>query len=101
MAAGIPQLVMPMGFDQPDNAVRTRRLGVGEIIPPNRFTPSIVAGALDRLLSSHDVAAACRRWSERIDSVASLGRTCDLIEEQYDSFGKANGLGAARRAEMR
>ena len=28
LAAGVPQLTMPLAFDQPDNATRLRRLGV-------------------------------------------------------------------------
>ena len=61
-------------------------LGVGETIPPARFTAARVANALDQLLSSDDVAAACRRWRERIDAVDAVGRACDLIEDQYDRF---------------
>jgi UDP:flavonoid glycosyltransferase YjiC (YdhE family) len=83
LAAGVPQLVMPMGFDQPDNAARAVRLGVGEAIPPARFTPARVAAALDRLLSADEVAAACRRRREKVDAEDALRRACDLIEAQY------------------
>ena len=30
LAAGVPQLVVPLAHDQPDNAVRIRHLGVGD-----------------------------------------------------------------------
>ena len=83
LAAGVPQLVMPMGFDQPDNAARLARLGVSETVPPARFTVSLVASALSRLLSSAQVAASCRCWGQRVDSSNALRQACDLIEEQY------------------
>jgi rhamnosyltransferase subunit B len=83
LGAGVPQLLMPLGFDQPDNALRTSRLGVGEVLPPERFTPPRVAAALERLLSSADVAAACKRWRARVDAAEAVGRATDLIEDQY------------------
>jgi UDP:flavonoid glycosyltransferase YjiC (YdhE family) len=84
LAAGVPQLLMPMAFDQPDNAERVTRLGVGEAIPPVRFTAERVAAALGRLLSAEQVAAACRQWRDRIDSADAVRQTCDLIEAQYE-----------------
>jgi rhamnosyltransferase subunit B len=88
LAAGVPQLVMPMGFDQPDNALRITRVGVGESILPAQFTAPRVAAALDRLLSSESVAAACRRWRQRIDGPDAVRQACDLIEAQYDAFAR-------------
>ena len=38
LAAGVPQLTMPMGFDQPDNTTRLLRLGVAGWVAPSRFT---------------------------------------------------------------
>src|SRR5207249_10540808 len=35
LAAGIPQLVLPMAWDQPDNAVRIQRLGAGHWLSAN------------------------------------------------------------------
>jgi UDP:flavonoid glycosyltransferase YjiC (YdhE family) len=57
-AAGVAQLVMPMAFDQPDNALRARRLGVARFVLPKRFTADAVAGALQELLDDPAVAAA-------------------------------------------
>jgi rhamnosyltransferase subunit B len=84
-AAGVPQLLMPMGFDQPDNAARIARLGVGEAIVPAKFTGERVAAALTRLLSSDHVASACRRWSGETNGVNGVRNSCDLLEEQYEA----------------
>ncbi len=87
LAAGVPQLLMPMGFDQPDNALRLGRLGVAEAIQPARFTPDAVASALDRLLASQAVNDACRHWRTQVDSSAAAERACELIEQQYAAHG--------------
>jgi len=83
--AGVPQLVMPLGFDQPDNGARVKRLGVGDVIRPRRFTTPIVADALKRLLEDQRVSAACRSWQGRMQAQDPLARTCDAIEELYSA----------------
>jgi UDP:flavonoid glycosyltransferase YjiC (YdhE family) len=81
LAAGIPHLVMPLAHDQPDNADRLRRLGVGRALPPARFRAPAVARALDALLASADVAARCRDYAGRIRQSRPLDEACRLIEE--------------------
>jgi UDP:flavonoid glycosyltransferase YjiC (YdhE family) len=81
LAAGAPQLVMPMSHDQPDNAARIARLGVGASLPPRRFKAPAVAQRLDKLLSSHDVAARCREVAQRFYGADPVGETCRLVEE--------------------
>ncbi len=79
-AAGIPQLIMPLGFDQPDNGARVVRLGVGETIVPASFTGSRVVSALERLLGDDRVAQQCRTWRHEIDSPAAIEAACALVE---------------------
>ncbi|UCC83538.1 MAG: glycosyltransferase [Gemmatimonadota bacterium] len=81
LAAGIPQLTMPMGFDQPDNTTRLHRLGVGAWVTPRKFTAKRVARALRALLESQETAAACRRYAEAVRSLEAVARTADLIED--------------------
>jgi UDP:flavonoid glycosyltransferase YjiC (YdhE family) len=66
LAAGIPQLVMPMAHDQPDNVARLERLGVGRSLPPKRFRAPAVVGMLGGLLESEEVAAQCRAVAGRV-----------------------------------
>lgn len=80
LAAGIPQLVMPMGFDQPDNAARLERLGVGAALPPSRWTGRAVARRLAPLLVSESTRSSCRELSRRIDFGKSTARAADAIE---------------------
>lgn len=48
--AGVPQLVMAMSHDQPDNAERLRKLGSGIALMAQDFTPERVTDELARLL---------------------------------------------------
>ncbi|MFN0079479.1 MAG: glycosyltransferase [Prosthecobacter sp.] len=62
-AAGVPQLIMAMAHDQPDNADRLERLGAGIGLSVRQFTPERVTAALSRLLNErgfHDSAAFCQ-----------------------------------------
>jgi len=78
--AGVPQLLMPMGFDQPDNAARLVRLGVGSIIAPHRFHTDTVVRQLERLLTSPDVQQACHRWRERSTAASGIEAAGDALE---------------------
>jgi rhamnosyltransferase subunit B len=80
LAAGVPQLVMPMGFDQPDNGARLVRLGVGTMIPRSQFSPPRVADALNGLLSSKTVLSKCQHWRERIAATNAVEQAAQLIE---------------------
>lgn len=82
LAAGVPQLMMPMGYDQPDNATRIRRFGVGDALPRRKFAGKAVAAKLDRLLTSVSVAAACKRVAEHFKKQADpLSQTVTFIEQ--------------------
>ncbi len=81
LAAGVPQLTMPMGFDQPDNTTRLLRLGVARWVAPSEFTGERVAPLLHTLLTDPTVASACAKYAARLENTAALDRTCDLLEE--------------------
>ena len=81
LAAGLPQLVMPMTFDQPDNAVRLARLGVARILLPERFTGLRVARDLEVLLGTNAVARRAAEIARGFEGVDPVARTCDLIED--------------------
>lgn len=80
LAAGIPHLVMPMAHDQPDNARRLQRLGVGDSLLPKAFTPQAVAQKLERLLTDSAVHSRCRELAPRVDFADALRQSCDAIE---------------------
>jgi len=66
LAAGVPQLLMPMAHDQPDQARRLKAFGVGESLNPARFRGAAVAEKLAALVSSPAVANACTGLKQRM-----------------------------------
>jgi rhamnosyltransferase subunit B len=80
LAAGIPQLTMPLGFDQPDNTTRLWRLGVARWVRPNQFTGERVAKELAPLLGDPLTAERCRHWAGEIKRSDPLRATCDALE---------------------
>jgi len=65
--AAVPQLIMPMAHDQPDNAARLTRIGAGSALSPARFTPDRVAAALNHLLHSPAVRQRCQEVAQQIE----------------------------------
>jgi rhamnosyltransferase subunit B len=80
IAAGLPQLVVPMSHDQPDNAVRIRRLGIGDFILPTEYTAVRVLEKLDRLRRPA-LKDKCQRWAADLAGSRSLEKAAGLIEE--------------------
>ncbi|MEM1013565.1 MAG: nucleotide disphospho-sugar-binding domain-containing protein, partial [Planctomycetota bacterium] len=94
-AAGIPQIVMPMAHDQPDNARRLIDLGVGGAIVPKRFKPGRLATLLKRLLNDPAVADRCRSLATKVTAHDGLARAADEVEATVSSAGVAtDGLEA-------
>ncbi len=80
LAAGIPQLIMPMSHDQPDNAHRIKRLGVGDKISRRSFQAPKVSRTLNTLLYSASVREKCQAIARRMQGDDALEATCNIID---------------------
>ena len=69
-----------MAYDQPDNAVRLKQLGVADWLSPRRFRGPAVAAKLQRLLDSPDVADQCQTLARKLEGTNALEDACDLVE---------------------
>jgi UDP:flavonoid glycosyltransferase YjiC (YdhE family) len=80
MAAGIPQLIHPLCFDQIDNGVRTKRLGVGDCLRAKRSNGKQIATALTALMTDES-RSACRQLMTRFDKTDAFATSVRLIEK--------------------
>ncbi len=80
LEAGVPQLIMPLAHDQPDNAHRVRKLGVGSFLMPRQFTSHRVAARINHLLTDPAVQTQLSAVAHRIQNVDPYGETCRHVE---------------------
>jgi UDP:flavonoid glycosyltransferase YjiC (YdhE family) len=78
LAAGVPQAVIPFSYDQPDNAARLERLGVGAWL--RRPSARRLAAELARLLLDPSVKSACKQAAARVTAARPLDDAADLLE---------------------
>lgn len=80
LRAGRPQLIVPFGWDQPDNAARVERLGVGLHLPRRQYSVSTATAALARLLGGNGFANRASQVGLNIRKERGLNGACDAIE---------------------
>jgi UDP:flavonoid glycosyltransferase YjiC (YdhE family) len=80
LRAGRPQLIVPFGWDQPDNAARVERLGVGLHVPRNAYTVSSSTAALEKLLREARFSKEAERVGAAVQEDNGLKAACDAIE---------------------
>lgn len=81
LRAGKPMLVMPYSHDQPDNAARIVRLGVGRMVPRARYTPSRAASELQRLLHDARYARKAAAIGLQVQQENGVLAACDALED--------------------
>ena len=81
LRAGRPQLIVPYGWDQPDNGVRIERLGAGLCVARSVYSSQTAADALSRLLEDARFAARSTEIGARVQSENALTEACDAIQE--------------------
>ena len=86
LAAGLPQLIVPRGFDQPQTARRMSRLGVATVIPwPRASAPTLERG-LAKLLSTHDYRDNASSIATSLRQERGLDIAADAIEQLIGSI---------------
>ena len=77
---GKPMIVLPLFWDQYDNAQRVDELGLGVRLATYRFTDDELTGAIDRLLGDTGLRDRLARAAAEIQPRDGLRRAADLIE---------------------
>ncbi len=81
LRAGVPTLIVPFAFDQPDNAAHAARLGTSRTLYRKHYLASRVTKELDILLSKPQYAHNARDVGQHIKKENGAARACDLIEK--------------------
>jgi len=80
MAAGIPQLIHPQCFDQIDNGMRVKRLGVGDCLRDKPGSGKKIAAALTALMTE-ETRTRCRKLMTRFENVDAFATSAELVEK--------------------
>jgi MGT family glycosyltransferase len=78
---GKPMVVLPLFWDQYDNAQRVHELGYGVRLDTYRFTDDELLDSVDRLLDNHALRARMASIGEAIRGRHGLERGADVIED--------------------
>jgi rhamnosyltransferase subunit B len=79
LAAGTPQLVLPIAYDQRDNAARVKRLGAGDWLGRSRRGPRSLVEALRRILTQ-ETGRRCHEIADRFGADEPLDEAATWIE---------------------
>jgi len=81
LGAGKPSLIVSFGFDQPDNAARVAKLGVGRAVSAYRYNAGIAARHLGKILEDPVYSKNASAVGEQVRSEDGVGTACDAIEK--------------------
>jgi rhamnosyltransferase subunit B len=87
LAAGVPQLTVPMVLDQFDNSRRLQRLGVSANVRSSAYRPAAITRVLRHLLESPAVAERCRHYAARSHEDKPFEKACVALERLYSFQG--------------
>lgn len=84
LRSGRPMLIMPYSHDQPDNAARAERLGVGRTIERTRYTNEQAATELKQLLTNPKYTQRATNIGKQIQLENGARTACDAIEARLN-----------------
>jgi len=77
---GKPMVVLPLFWDQVDNAQRIAETGFGARLPPYTVEAEELTGAIERLLADRVLGARLAALSARLQANPGTARAADLVE---------------------
>jgi MGT family glycosyltransferase len=77
---GLPMVLLPLFWDQYDNAQRMDDLGLGIRLPTYAWEPADLTAAIERMLGDEGATSRLRAISTRVQADPGRVRAADLIE---------------------
>lgn len=81
IAASLPQLIIPRAHDQPDNAYRIEKLGLGSRLHYSKLDSPALEATLRATLDSLEIRQNCQTFSKNFAPDGRIGEICQWIEE--------------------
>jgi rhamnosyltransferase subunit B len=81
IAAGAPQLIIPRSHDQPDNASRIAKLGIGKTLPYRKIDGTDLSATLSDLLASRKAISRAKEFQARMLADDTLSEVCGWAEK--------------------
>jgi rhamnosyltransferase subunit B len=79
LRAGRPQLIVPVAFDQPDNAHRAQSLGIARTLPFKKVNADRLTAELKPLLQQPDYTTQARRLADDLAATDGAARAADEL----------------------
>ncbi len=89
LSAGVPLVVVPTAWDQPENAWRVAEAGAGIRLPPSRCTPERLRDAVARVLNQNSFRENARRLAADFARYGGAAQAAGLLEDL--AFQQADG----------
>lgn len=80
LAFGVPQILLPIGADQPLNAERCRALGVAAVLDASTVTEHAISQAARAVLEDRTYRTAASRVRDEIRSLPRAARAAEQLE---------------------
>jgi len=80
LQAGIPQVISPIAFDQPDNGHRVEVLGAGRVVSRDCMSGATFATAVRELLGDAELRSRLSGYRAALASPRAIERAADLLE---------------------
>jgi MGT family glycosyltransferase len=77
---GKPMIVLPLFWDQHDNAQRVQETGFGVRLDPYRFRDEELLGWIDRLLADREMAGRLQTMARRLQAAPGTVQAAEMIE---------------------
>jgi UDP:flavonoid glycosyltransferase YjiC (YdhE family) len=95
LAAGLPQVLLPMGADQPHNAARCAALGAGIVLDVIRAGPAAIAAAVRAVLDEPRYGVAAARLRAEAAALPPPEQAVRLLERLAAEGANARPRGRA------
>jgi len=92
LAQGVPQVAIPITFDQPGVATRIAAKKTGVTMPFEKLTPDHLSTLLGEVLNNPVYRENARKLQKTIAEVNGLSVAADLVETSLGVTEKADAL---------